>query len=142
MNEPDEDELVLRLTVEHLRRTREWPELRDLHRRIHQELHEQVDVREVAKRLAPHPFLSVYHDSGDTFAPPLHVLAWSRECDPLVDGVLSFIIYAHDKYLASSGETQITEAEFAAEAKVERDIASFIRELVSGVPFLTHGGGS
>ncbi len=142
MREPEEDELVLRLTAEHLVASGEWPELRGIHRRIFREFKLDIDVREVARRLAPHPFLSGYHDLGDTFAPPLHVLARTSASDPLIDAVLKFITFALDKYLSSSEETQVTEAEFTDGTQVPGDVSKVLRELVSGVPFLTHGGGS
>jgi len=144
MDPRQEDELVLRLTIEHLRATGEWPTLRNIHQRIHQHGDEEVDieVRDVARRLAPHPFFSAFHDLDDTFAPPLVVLARVSEAQPLLAGVLEFVVYALQKYRSSSGEAQVSEVEFAAETDVPRDIAAIARKLVDGVPFLTHGGGS
>jgi hypothetical protein len=144
MDPKEEDALVLRLAIEHLRATGEWPTLRNIHQRIHQHLDGEVDieVRDVARRLAPHPFFSAFQDLNDTFAPPLVVLGRVREGAPLLAGVLEFVVYALQRYRSSSGEALVSEVEFAAETDVPRDIAAVARRLVGGVPFLTHGGGS
>jgi hypothetical protein len=142
MEEHAEDELVLRLTVEHLLKAKSWPKLAYIHRRIHQDLGDEVQVREVARRLAPHPLFSGYHDLEDVFAPPLTALAAVREADVLIDALLDLIVYARDKYLSSSGEVEIRGEEFAESAKVRGEVAAAVRELAHAVPFLTHGGGS
>lgn len=98
MDEGSEEEIVLRLAAEELLRTGEWPELRDIHRRIHQDLRVDVDVRSVARRLKPSPFVGGgYHDLGDTFAPSLRDLSRVREGQQLIDATLLFIQYARDK---------------------------------------------
>lgn len=142
MDEEWEDRLVLRLTVEHLLANGDWPRLRDLHRVIHQELGQEADVRSVAKRLAPHPFYSGYHDLGDTFAPPLQILSRVGESTPLVDGVLAFVRHARSKYVSSKGETQVSEGELVEALSLDPILAAVIRKLVDGVPWLTQGGGS
>jgi hypothetical protein len=142
MDAQSEDQLVLRLTVEHLLATGEWPELRDIHRRIHQDLGEKTDVRAAARRLALSPFHSGYDDLGDTFAPSLDVVARIQEGAVLVDAVLAFIRHAQERYVSSDGETQVTEPELMAEVDLDAATSRTVRKLIDGVPFLTNGGGS
>lgn len=141
VSEKRQDELVLRLTIEHLLRTGEWPQLADVHRQIYQDRGQSADVREAAKRLAPHPFFSTYADLSETFAPALWVLARVEEATPLLDAVLVFIDHACKKYLDASGHTEVRDVELV-ELGVERRLANAVRRLSDGVPFLTAGGGS
>ncbi|MDQ3953329.1 MAG: hypothetical protein M3279_10275 [Actinomycetota bacterium] len=127
MDEKAEDEILLRLTVEHLLAARSWPTLEYIHRRIHQDLGEEVQVRDVARRLAPHPFFSGYHDLGDVFAPPLTVLARVSQADVLIEALLRLIVFARDKYLSSSGEVEIREPEFAQATALRDDVAAAVR---------------
>lgn len=141
MDAHSEDQLVLRLTIEHLLASGEWPTLRDIHRRIHQDLHEETDVRAAARRVAPHPFHSGYHDLGDTLAPSLATLSGTEEGAGLVDDVLAVVLHARAKYLASDGDVQITEEELGAVLGDGRT-ARTLEKLIDGVPFLAAGGGS
>ncbi len=142
MDAHSEDQLVLRLTIEHLLATGEWPTLRDIHRRIYQDLHEETDVRAAARRLAPHQFHSGYHDLGDTFAPSLATLSGREEGAGLGDDVLAVVLHARGKYLASDGDVQITEEELGAVLGLDGKTAKALEKLIDGVPFLTAGGGS
>lgn len=141
MREKDEDELILRLTIEHLVKEADWPRLVDIHRRIHREIGEEVDVRAAAERLAPHPFFSRYSDLSEQFAPPLWVLAQLEAATELVDGVLIFIDHARTKYLTSTGHTEVRDSELVA-LGVSPQVAAALRRLIEGVPWLTAGGGS
>lgn len=77
-----EDELLLSLSIEHLKDTGTWPRLEDIHQKIHQELHLRADVLASARRLTPQPFVGGgYTHLGVTFAPPLDVLARSERVD-------------------------------------------------------------
>lgn len=141
MDRDSEDQLMLRLTVEHLLATGQWPVLRDLHRCIHKDLHEEIDVRAAASRLAPRSH-GGYHDLGDKFAPSLRTLGRIEEGTALLDAMLAFIRHARAKYLSSDGETQVTEPELVEELDLDAATSRAVRELIDGVPFLTHGGGS
>lgn len=142
MHERHDDELLLRLTVERLLSAGEWPTLEELHREIHQGLGEEMDVSVVARRLAPHPLYMAYTDLGDSFAPPLSVLARVREADELVATVLRFIVYARDKYLSSSGETHVTEREVREALRLDEWMSRIIKKVTDGIPYLRHGNGS
>lgn len=142
MDERVEDELLLRLTVDRLMSTGEWPTLEELHREIHQSLGEEMDVSVVARRLAPHPLYMAYTDLGDSFAPPLLALARVREADDLVAAVLRFIVYARDKYLSSSGETRVTEHEVREALGLDGHMSRILKKVTDGIPYLRHGNGS
>lgn len=139
MDERDEDLLVLRLTVEQLLATDDWPTLADLHRRINRELKRQIhDVGAVARRLDRHPFLSGYHDLNDKFAPRLEVLARIPESDVLLDAVLVVIKHAHDKYMASPdvGEVRVTQREMRDELGLEASLVQIVRKLLDRIPWV------
>lgn len=145
MDEREENLLVLRLTAEHLLTTQEWPTLGHLHRRIHRELNADVeDVGVVARRLDRHPFISGYHDLGDTFAPRLEVLGRVPESDVLLDAVLSVIKFAYSKYMSSADaeEVTVTEREVIEELGLVPSLASLVRKLLDGIPWVTAGGGA
>lgn len=139
-----DEELVLRLTVEHLLTRRDWPTLADLHRRIHRDMQKDVDVRSVARRLDRHPFFSGYHDLADTFAPRLEVLARVPESGPIVDGVFAVVKHAHAKYMSSEGDVEvtITEREVREELGMPEEVTTVVRQLLDGVAWVTAGGGS
>lgn len=144
MDQLEEELLVLRLTVEHLFSQATWPTLAELHRPIHRGLGKTMDVGEVARRVAPHPFISGYDDLGDTFAPPLVALARVPESYPLLDRVLRVVKYAHDKYMSSSDDAEvlITEVEARDAVGLNPEHAAVVRLVLDGVPWITNGGGS
>lgn len=139
MDEPEEELLVLRLTVEQLLATGDWPTLADLHRRINRELKKQIhDVGAVARRLDRHPFLSGYHDLNDRFAPRLEVLARIPEGDVLLDAVLAVIKHAHDKYMSSpdADEVRVTQRELVDELGLEASLVQIVRKLLERIPWV------
>lgn len=139
MDELEEEILVLRLTVEQLLATGDWPTLADLHRRINRELKKQIhDVGAVARRLDRHPFLSGYHDLNDRFAPRLEVLARIPESDVLLDAVLAVIKHAHDKYMSSpeADEVRVTQREIVDELGLEGSLAQIVRKLLERIPWV------
>lgn len=145
MDEPEEDLLVLRLTVENLLATGDWPTLADLHRRINRELKKQIhDVGAVARRLDRHPFLSGYHDLNDTFAPRLEVLARIPESDDLLDAVLAVIKHAHEKYMSSpnADEVRVTQREIVDELGLEASLVQIVRKLLERIPWVIGNRGN
>ena len=143
MRPSEEEELVLRLTLEHLKETGGWPKLEDLHQRIHQELQVKVDVKETARRLYRQPFVGGgYSNLGETFAPPLEVIVQANEGRQLLRHVVNLIALARDKYEVSRGQPEITSDEFMDACGVEDTTARAVRELVHQVPGVTDGGTS
>lgn len=145
VDEREEELLVLRLTVEQLLATGDWPTLADLHRRINRELKKQIhDVGAVARRLDRHPFLSGYHDLNDRFAPRLEVLARISESDVLLDAVLVVIKHAHDKYMSSPNaeEVRVTESEIEDELGLEASLVQIVRKLLERIPWVLGDRGS
>lgn len=138
-----EDDLVLSLTLEHLKRNGAWPKLQDIHQWIHQELHLQADVQESARRLAPTPFVGGgYGHLGETFAPPLEVLSRSPEGRRLIECLVDFIKLAREKYVNQQGQPELTSDEMQGRLGVNVETARAVRELMHSVPFVTDGGHS
>lgn len=143
MEEREQDELVLRLTIEYLKDVGRWPKLVDLHQRIHQELHLKVDVQAAARRLAPQPFVGGgYSYLGETFAPPVSLIAQSDEGYRLLEVLVRFIDFAKDKYQSARGQPEVTSREFIEKMDVDENTGLALRQLMSAVPFITDGGSS
>lgn len=138
-----DDELVLGLTVEYLKDFGEWPKLQDIHQKIHQELQKRADVQASARRLAPMPFVGGgYSFLGETFAPPLDVIATSDEGRRLIECLVGLINLAREKYENSRGRPEVTSGEFQAALGIDARTARAARELVHRVPWVTEGGAS
>jgi hypothetical protein len=137
-----EDDLVLSLTIEHLKEFGEWPKLQDLHQRIHQDLHLRADVQTSARRLAPQPFVGGgFSNLGETFAPPLDVVARSVEGRRLLECLVDFIKLARDKYESSRGQPEVTSDELQEKLGIDHRTARALRELAR-VPWVTDGSSS
>lgn len=136
-----EDELVLSLTLEHLKDSGEWPKLEDIHQRIYQELHLRADVQASARRLSPLPFVGGgYSYLGETFALPLAVVARSEEGRRLIDCLVGFINFAREKYENSRGQPDVTSHEFQASLGIDARTSRAVRELMHSAPWVTDGG--
>lgn len=143
MDEEEQDAFVLRLTIEHLKEFGQWPKLQDLHQRVHQELRLNADVQAAARRLAPQPFVGGgYSYLGETFAPPVRLLAEDEEGYRLLEALTGVIEFAKEKYQSSRGQPEITSKELNDHLNVDEDTARALRELMHIVPFLTTGGSS
>jgi len=141
MESSAEDELVLSLTIEHLKEFGGWPKLEDLHQRIRQELHLRADVQESARRLAPTPFVGGgYSYLGETFAPPLEVVARIEEGRRLLECLVGFIKMAGVKYESYRGKPEVSSDEFEERLGVDPRTARAVRELMHSVPWVTDGG--
>lgn len=136
-----EDELVLSLTLEHLKDSGEWPKLEDIHQKIHQELHVRADVQASARRLAPSPFVGGgFSYLGDRFALPLPVVAQSGEGRRLIECLVGFINLAREKYEKSRGQPEVTSEEFGTSLDLDARTGRAVCELMHSVPWVTDGG--
>lgn len=143
MESSGEDELVLRLTIEHLKEAGGWPKLQDLHQRIHQELQLKADVQATARRLDRKPFVGGgYSHLGETFAPPLRLIARDEQGYRLLQGLVDYIGYAKEKYESFKGQPEVTSQELSE--RFDLDVATLraVRELMHSVPSASDGGGS
>jgi hypothetical protein len=136
-----EDELVLTLTLEHVKETGAWPKLEEIHQKIHQGLHVRADVQESARRLAPLPFIGGgYSHLGETFVPPLHVVAQTEEGRRLIACLVGFIDLARERYENSRGQPEVTSGEVQTSLEIDAPTGRAVRELVHSVPWVTDGG--
>lgn len=137
MDEESAELLILDLTVEHLMRERDWPELRVLHRRIHKEFGEDLEVADVARRVSPSPFFSGY-DLRDRFVPPLFQLARVQSGAALIQVVVDFVQFAVQKYLSTEGDVEVIETELVVEG-FDANLVPLIPTLIDRVPFVSGG---
>lgn len=135
-----EEELLIELAIQHARAYGEWPKLEVLHQQIHQGSDLSVNTLDVAKRLAPKPFVGGgYTWLGDTFAPPPDVIARVDEGQEVLAAVRSWINLARGKYRATNGQPEITSAEFGEKTGVDPPTASAVRLVLGWFSDTTNG---
>ena len=140
MDSSAEEELLIRLAIRHAKAHGEWPKLEVLHRQIHQGSDHSVSTLEVARRLAPKPFVGGgYTWLGDTFAPTPDLMARVDEGRQLLNAVMLWINLARAKYRTADGQPDITSAEFADETGVDPQIADAVRVVLGWFSDTTGG---
>lgn len=138
-----QDDLLISLSIQHLKEFGSWPKLEDVHQRIYQDLHARADVLASARRLAPKPFIGGgYSHLGEAFVPPLELVMRNKEGSRLVEGMVEFIKLACAKYESHRGQPELTSAEVQDALDVDSATARAIRELMHSVPWVTDGGAS
>lgn len=141
MDDGPHDDLIVALTVQHVKATGEWPKLEVLHRKLHQELGLSVALQDVARRLAPQPFVGGgYSYLGETLALPLPVVARVEEGRRILGAVVAWINLARDRYRSSKGQPTITSGEFVSLPGIDEEVARAVRVLLGGLSDTTDGG--
>lgn len=95
---------------------------------------------EVAKRLAPKPFVGGgYTWLGETFAVPPDLIARVDEGRQLLSAVGSWINLARAKYRAGEGQPEITSSEFIEETGIDQPTANAVRVVLGWFSGTTNG---
>ena len=140
MDPSDEEDLLIELSIRHAKAHGEWPKLEVLHRQIHQGSDFSVNTLDVAKRLAPKPFVGGgYTWLGDTFAPTPDLMVRVVEGRQLLNAVMLWINLARAKYRTADGQPDITRVEFVEETGVEPQITDAVRVVLGWFSDTTAG---
>ncbi len=130
--------LVLRLVLEHVYEFVDWPQLKDLHRRIYRDLRADFDVRKVAARLAPSSWAHSW-TLQETLSLPASAFRELPEAAALLDALVQLVRYAVDRYRASTGEVEVTEREVAAALNIKDPELRLLPLVAWREPFITKG---
>lgn len=140
MDPSAEEDLLIELALRHAKAHGEWPKLEVIHRQIHQGSDLSVKTLDVAKRLAPKPFVGGgYTWLGETFVPTPDLIARVDEGRQLLSAIVSWINLARKKYRTSEGQPNITRAEFVEETNVDPMTSDAIRVILGWFSDTTDG---
>lgn len=129
--------LLLRLTIDHLYAHGEWPELRDVHRRIYREFGQDFDVGVVARRLVWSSYV-MFTDLGERFIPPFSRLRGIDEAQPLLETLVAVVRVAASNYLTADNDAKVDSSEIN-EGSLDSRWVELVPTLERGVPHLHRG---
>ena len=128
MDPSAQEDILIRLAIQHVTTHGEWPKLEVVHRQIHQGTDLSVNTLEVARRLAPKPFVGGgYTWLGETFAPDPELIARVDEGRQLLNAIMLWINLARAKYRTADGKPDITSAEFVEETGLDPRLTDAVR---------------
>ena len=139
MDLPSDQRRLLQVIFERFHETGEWPSVDDLRFEL-DDAGEDLDVPEVAKRLAPG--YADIQSGGGVARLTIHGVAACAGSQAELDDLVEVSRYAYRLYRESHGHARFTGVELAADLRMDDLRVHRVQRLLGGLPWDGGGGGS